>query len=242
MQNHGRVTAALSCVGLLSFAAVELRAQETAPLLTLQEAVLVALANNERMLSSRETIEQAQLGRTLAESAFGTRITPNILGSFGQSDVRNQTYGLGASETLHDRNGGPDGRRGLDVPQPDRQLLCGRYDAARQSVAAPGPRTGRGAAADRASRLSDRGSTERQYLLAEQQLAIDVAGTYYRLIAQRELAVAARTALESARQLLAASEAKLQANLVSQLDVFRARQLVAEAEAQLFDVEGVAET
>ena len=72
------------------------------------------------------------------------------------------------------------------------------------------------------------GSAERQHALAEQRLAIEVAGTYYGLIAQRESVVASRAALENARQLLAASEAKLRANLVSQLDVFRARQLVAE--------------
>ena len=240
MQNHGRVTAALSCVGLLSFAVVELRAQEAAPLLTLQEAVLVALANNERMLSSREGIEQAQLGLTLAESVFGTRITPNILGSFGQSDVRNQTYGVGASKRF---TTGTEVR--MDVGASTFRNQIGNFYAADTTLLVSqsllrgfGPAVGR-----RQIRRADYqiASTERQHLLAEQQLAIDVAGTYYRLIAQRELSVAARTALENARQLLAASEAKLQANLVSQLDVFRARQLLAEAEAQLFDVEGVVE-
>ena len=240
MQIHGRVTAALSCVGLLSLAAAELHAQETAPLLTLQEAVLVALANNERMLSSRETIEQAQLGRTLADSVFGTRITPNILGSFGQSDVRNQTYGVGASKRF---TTGTEVR--MDVGASTFRNQIGSFYAADTTLVVSqsllrgfGPAVGR-----RQIQRADYqiASTERQHGLAEEQLAIDVAGTYYRLIAQRELAVAARTALENARQLLAASEAKLQANLVSQLDVFRARQLLAEAEAQLFDVEGVVE-
>ena len=240
MQIHGRMTAALPCAGLLFLAAVELRAQETAPLLTLQEAVLVALANNERMLSSRESIEQAQLGRTLAESVFGTRITPNILGSFGQSEVRNQTYGVGASKRF---TTGTEVR--MDVGASTFRNQIGNFYAADTTLLVSqsllrgfGPAVGR-----RQIQRADYqiASTERQHLLAEQQLAIDVAGTYYRLIAQRELAVAARTALENARQLLAASEAKLQANLVSQLDVFRARQLLAEAEAQLFDVEVVVE-
>ena len=82
------------------------------------------------------------------------------------------------------------------------------------------------------------GSARRQHALTEQQLAIEVAGFYYQLIAQQELAVAARTALENAERLLRASEAKLRANLVSQLDVFRAQQLVAVASGQVFDVEG----
>ena len=197
----------------------------------------MALANNERMLSSREGIEQAQLGLTLAESVFGTRITPNILGSFGQSDVRNQTYGVGASKRF---TTGTEVR--MDVGASTFRNQIGNFYAADTTLLVSqsllrgfGPAVGR-----RQIRRADYqiASTERQHLLAEQQLAIDVAGTYYRLIAQRELSVAARTALENARQLLAASEAKLQANLVSQLDVFRARQLLAEAEAQLFDVEG----
>ena len=240
MRNHVRTAAALSCAGLLSVAAVDLRAQDPAPLLTLREAVLAALANNDRMSSSRETIEQARLGRTVAESAFGTRITPNVLGSFGQSDVRNQTYGLGASKRF---TTGTEVR--MDVGASTFRNQIGSFYAADTTLlVSQSLLRGFGAAVGR--RQIDRAdhqiaSTERQHLLAEQQLAIDVAGTYYRLIAQRELAVAARAALANARRLLAASEAKLQANLVSQLDVFRARQLVAEAEAQRFDVEGVAE-
>ena len=240
MQLHGRAAAALLCLGVPLLAAVELRAQETAPLLTLREAVLAALASNERMLNSRESIEQARLGRTLAESAFGTRITPNILGSFGQSDVRNQTYGLGASKRF---TTGTEVR--MDVGASTFRNQIGSFYAADTTLLVSqsllrgfGPAVGR-RQMDRADQQI--ASTERQHVLAEQQLALDVAATYYRLIAQRELAVAARGALENARRLLAASEAKLQANLVSQLDVFRARQLVAEAEAQLFDVEGVAE-
>ena len=238
MQIHGRGTA--PCVGLLFSAAIGLGAQAPGPLLTLREAVLVALANNERMLSSRETIEQAQLGRTLAESAFGTRITPNVFGSFGQSDVRNQTYGIGASKRF---TTGTEVR--MDVGASTFRNQIGNFYAADTTLLVSqsllrgfGPTVGRRQIARAAYQI---GSTERQHVLAEQQLAIEVAGTYYRLIAQRELAIAARTALENARQLLVASEAKLRANLVSQLDVFRARTLVAEAEAQLFDVESAAE-
>ncbi len=85
--------AALAALCMVRPAVAPLSASDTHPLLTLREAVLIALAENERMIGSLENITQAQLGRTLAGSAFATRITPNLLGSFGQSDVRNQTYG-----------------------------------------------------------------------------------------------------------------------------------------------------
>ena len=240
MRIDGRAATALPCVGLLFLAAVGPRAQEAAPLLTLQEAVVVALAGNERMLGSREAVEQARLGLTLAESALGLRVTPNVIGSFGQSDVRNQTYGVGASKRFAT---GMELR--MDVWASTFRNQIGSFYAADTTLLVSqsllrefGPRVGR-----RQIERADHqiASAERQHLLAEQQLAIAVAGTYYRLIAQRELVRAARAALGNARQLLAASEAKLQANLVSQLDVFRARQLVAEAESQLFDVESAVE-
>ena len=214
--------------------------QTQVPLLTLREAVRGALAENERMLTSRESMEQAQLGRDVAASAFRTRITPNLFGSLGQSDVRNQTYGVGASKRFVT---GTEIRMNVGASTFRNQI--GSFYAADATLLVSqsllrgfGPAVGR-----RAIERSDYqiGAVARQHALNEQQLAIDVAGVYYRLIAQGQSVAAARSALENARQLLDASEAKLEAQLVSQLDVFRARQLVAEAEGQLFDAEGVVE-
>ena len=215
-------------------------AQEVVPLLTLREAVLIALVGNERVLSSLESIDQARLARTLAASTFGTRVTSNLLGSLGQSDVRNQTYGVGASKRFVT---GTEVR--MDVGASTFRNQIGSFYAAdttllvRQSLLRGfGPTVGRRPMERSTYQLA---AAKRQHALVREQLAIDVAGAYYRLIARRESVVAARTALENAHRLLAASEAKLRANLVSQLDVFRARQLVAAAGDQLFDVEGAVE-
>ena len=216
------------------------RAQDGPPLLTLRTAVRLALENNERMLSSRESIEQAQLGRTLAASAFGVRITPNVLGSFGQSDVRNQTYGLQTSKRFAT---GTEVRFNVGATTFRNQI--GNFYAAdttllvSQSLLRGFGRTVGRRQIERSDYLI--GNAERRHLLAAQQLGIDVASAYYRLVAQGELAFAAERAVDNARQLLAASEAKLEANLVSQLDMLRAGQLVAEAEAQLFDAEAAVE-
>ena len=228
-------------LGLLILnASVALRAQQYAPLLSLAEAVRLALANNDRMLAARESIEQARLGVSVAESAFGTKITPNLLGSFGQSDVRNQTYGLGASRRFAT---GTEVR--MDVGASTFRNQLGNFYAADTTLLVSqsllrgfGPTIGR-RPVERANYQVE--SAEHQHLLSGQRLAIEVAAVYYRVIAQRELARAARTALENAQRLVEASEAKLRANLVSQLDVFRARQLVAEASGQVFDVEGSVE-
>ena len=239
----GRLATPLLLMVALSYTpmAVDVRAQEsTPPLLSLAEVVRLALLNNERVLSSRESIDQARLGVNLAESAFDIKITPNVLGSFGQSDVRNQTYGVGASRRFAT---GTEVR--MDVGAATFRNQLGNFYAADTTLLVSqsllrgfGPTVGR-RPMERANYQVE--SARRQHALTEQQLAIEVAGVYYRLIAQRELVVAARTALENAEQLLEASEAKLQANLVSQLDVFRARQLLAEASGQLFDIEGSVE-
>ena len=219
---------------------MDVRAEEEPPLLTLRDAVLVALVENERSAASLEQIEQARLGRTLAASAFATRITPNLLGSFGQSDVRNQTYGVGVSRRF---TTGTEVR--MDVGATTFSNQIGRFYAAdttlllRQSLLKGfGPLAGR-----RDIERADHqlGNARRQRVLMEQQVGIEVARTYYGLIAGRELVAAARTALESALQLLEASEAKLEAQLVSQLDVFRARQLVADADGRLFDADSAVE-
>ena len=233
-----------SATVLVLFAVMPARAWfsawEVHPLLTLREAVLVALAENERVITSLEGIEQAQLGRTLATSTFATRITPNLVGSFGQSDVRNQTYGVGISRRF---TTGTEVRMDAGASTFSNQI--GHFYAAdttllvRQSLLRGfGPWAGR-----RDIERADHqiGSAARQRVLTEQQVAIDVARTYYGLIAGRELVGAARRALENARQLLEASEAKLEAQLVSQLDVFRARQLLADAEGRLFDAESAVE-
>ena len=231
----------LGAVAVLVLAApVVVHTQPALRLLSLEEAVRMALANNERMLSSRESMVQARLGISLAESAFGSKVTPNLLGSFGQSDVRDQTYGVGVSRRFAT---GTEIR--MDASAATFRNQFGNFYGgdttfliSQSLLRGFGPAVGRRPLAQAQYRVA---SAEREHTLAEQQLALEVASIYYRLIAQRELAVAARSVLENAEQLLAASEAKLRANLVSRLDVFRAQQLVADASGRLFDVEGAVE-
>jgi outer membrane protein len=60
-------------------------------------------------------------------------------------------------------------------------------------------------------------------------------------VGQKQLLAIAHKTLERSRALRAASQAKLEVGKVSQLDVFRARQLEAQAEGQLLDSEGAVE-
>jgi outer membrane protein TolC len=86
-----------------------------------------------------------------------------------------------------------------------------------------------------------RADADRQQALTEQQVAVEVASAYYRVVAQQAFVEVAKKSVDRAAKLRDASEAKLVAGLVSQLDVLRARQLVSQAEIQLFEAESAAE-
>jgi outer membrane protein TolC len=210
------------------------------PRLTLAEAVEKALAHNDRLIDARDNVEQAGNGVRAARSYFRPKLIPNILGSFGQTDISNQTYRLDLSQRL---TTGTELRAGVATITQQNQLGSFYDSEANFSLNQPLLR-GFGRTVTRRSltsaevRLDD---TRRQQVLAERQVTVEVVGAYYRLVAQKRAVLDAEKSLERARQLLEASSAKLQAGKVSQLDVFRAQQLVAQAEGSLLDAQAAAE-
>ena len=68
------------------------------PVLTLTQAVKEALVKNERMLNQHDSIDQANLGVRLARNAFTPKVVPNVLGSFGQTDINSQNYRVDVSQ------------------------------------------------------------------------------------------------------------------------------------------------
>jgi outer membrane protein TolC len=219
---------------LLIFIAVPSTAQEGPELLTLSRAVELALERNPRVVDSRDNLEQARLSVNLAESAFRPKVVPNILGSFGQSSLSNQTYGVRISQrlafgSLIEASVVSAGSRNQlgDFYNTDTSFLISQ-PLLRGFGAGVSQREVHRAEAQVAEQM-------RQARMTEQQLAVEVASAYYRVVGLRLLVDVASKSLESARSLLEASRAKLEAGRVSQLDVARAQQLSAEAEGQLLD-------
>ena len=66
--------------------------------LTIATAVELALAQNDRLLDARDGITQANNSVRAARSYFRPKVAPNILGSFGQTDISNQTYRVDLSQ------------------------------------------------------------------------------------------------------------------------------------------------
>jgi outer membrane protein len=210
------------------------QAAETPGVLTLAQAVGRALERNDRLASLRDNKEQANLSVRLARNGFRPKIIPNILGSFGQSDVSNQTYRVDLTQRL------PTGTelRATVGTATERNQFGSFYNTDTTFALSQPLLRGFGPAVARRQLTSAeirRAEAARQESAGEQQVAVDVARAYYQIVAHQRLAEAAAKSLERSRRLLEASEAKLEAGRVSQLDVIRAQQLVTQAEGQLLD-------
>ena len=217
---------------------------QPASMLTLEQAVQEALIRNERILNQHDVTEQATLGVRLARNTFQPKVTPNVLGSFGQTNVNSQNYRVDVSQKFVT---GTEVRLGIGtstaqipsaVGQPAGDIHFYNADTtftlSQPLLRGVGAGVARRALSSAELRRTDAG---RQRTLVEQQVTLEVASAYFRIVAQQTLVDVARQSLARARRLRDASEARLDAGLVSQLDVLRAQQLVTQAEIQLFDSE-----
>lgn len=221
-------------------------AQPPAPALTLTDAVKEALAKNERLVNQGDAIAQADLGLRLARNAFRPKVTPNIFGSLGRSDISSQTYRVDVSQKLVT---GTELRLSTGTAS---SLIPGElagsdvlfYNADTTLTLSQPLLRGFGRGVSRRALSSaelQREEASRQQALAEHQVAVDVAAAYYRVVSHQAFVDVARQSLVRARRLRDASEAKLDAGLVSQLDVLRSQQLVSQAEMHWFDAQAAVE-
>ncbi|MEQ1758498.1 MAG: TolC family protein [Vicinamibacterales bacterium] len=234
----------ITCAVIVLVAANGLAVAQDTSTLTLAQAVREALEHNNILVNQRDSITQADLNVRLARNTFRPRVTPNVFGSFGATDVASQTYRVDVSQKL--------------VTGTEFRLSTGTTSALIPSTSSGSAQDllfysadttltltqpllrGFGRTVTRRSLASaelTRQTADRERTLAEQQITIDVAAGYYRLVSQQNLVDVAGQSLLRARRLRDAAEAKLTAGLVSQLDVLRSQQLVSEAETQLFDAQ-----
>lgn len=223
--------------GLFVGASAAPRAQTgsgAAPTLRLADAVAYALAQNDRIVEARDGARMAGLSHELAQSAFSPQIIPNLLGALGQSNLNNQTYGLGYTQRFQ---AGP--RLRANVSATTRQNQFGSFansDMTLQVTQSVLRGFGR-AVAQRDVRSARRrvDDANRVNQLVEQQVAVTVATSYYRMVASEQLLRAALQGRARSVALSDASRARLLVGRVSRLDVLRAEQLVSEADLRVLD-------
>ena len=238
----------ISAVVICGLAVTIPAAAQAPPQLSLADAVNEALVKNERVVNQADAIAQADLGLRLARNTFKPKVTPNIFGSLGRDDISSQTYRVDVSQKLVT---GTELRASIGTQS---QLIPGQTPESTADVLFYNADTTltvsqpllRGFGRNVARRGLTAAELRRQdaswsQSLSEQQVAVDVAAAYYRVVSQQAFVDVARQSLLRARRLRDASEAKLDAGLVSQLDVLRSQQLVSQAETQLFDAQSAVE-
>src|SRR3989304_1472364 len=62
--------------------------------LSLDEAVHLALRNNLNLMSSADSVASARISQGLAESRFGVKLTPSFAGGFGSEVGQDRRYGF----------------------------------------------------------------------------------------------------------------------------------------------------
>ncbi len=161
------------------------------------------------------------------------RSFPRIFfGTFGQSDISSQNYGLNLSQRFWT---GTEIRTNVGAVSSQNQFGNFYNSDTTFRVSQPLLR-GFGRAIGRQPLVSaelQSAMTARLRALTEQQVAVDVATAYYRVISQTQLLEDAVRSTDRSRLLLDASNAKLQVGMVSQLDVLRAEQLAAQADVRV---------
>jgi outer membrane protein len=214
--------------------------------ISLAQAIDEALAKNDRLVDQQDFSAQAELGLRLAKSTFRPKIVPNINGSFGRTDISSQTYRVDVTQRM---TTGTEFRLGVgtSTAQIPNTTIGGIvqgdllfYNADTTLTLSQPLLRGFGRTVSRRGLTSAelrQADAERQRVMAEQQVTIEVATAYYGVVAQQAFVAVAKQSVERSIKLRDASEAKLTAGLVSQLDVLRAQQLVAQAEIQLFDAQ-----
>ena len=200
--------------------------------LSLEEAVRLALANNLNLLSTVDVVHGAQISEQVAESRFNFKVTPSYARGIGEQSVVDQRFGLEVSKLL------PLGTTVSGTYRSDsatNQLGNFNNSILGFGVTQPLLRGFGTKATEFELENSRRGlqGAERNLDLSRQRLVVDVVASYFNIVRQQGLVEVAEGSLVRNRELLRASEARLLVGLASKLDVFRAELQLSQAEEAL---------
>jgi outer membrane protein len=196
-----------------------------APTIGLGEAVRLALGRSFPLLDSQDAVTAARWRARTALADFFPSVTP----LYQRGDGRN-LFGIDLAQRVP-WTGGTLTASGRYLTDPSADAPYPRSTSLGLLLSQPLLR-GVGPNATffelRNARRAQQGQ-ERSLELARQRTAIDVAGAYYAVIAERQLLEVAGQSLERTETLRRSSEARLEVGLASKLDVFRAELQAAQA-------------
>ncbi len=203
-----------------------------AKVLSLEEAVNMALADNLNLQTTIDTVSRSQISKGLAESRFDFKLTPSLAGGFGSEIGQDRVFGFEAAKLL------PYGATVTASVQSDfTRNQFGEVTGSHLTFTVAQPLLrgfGRKTTQfDLTNAKRSLQSSGRNLEIARQRLAVEVVASYYNIVRQEGLVDVAEKSAERSRELLRASEARLKVGLASKLDVFRAELQLSQAEQSL---------
>src|SRR3990172_686384 len=187
--------------------------------LTLEQAVKLALVENLNLQSSVDVVQGAMIGENLAESRFNVKVTPSYVRGFGESSLVDEGVGVEISKLLPFRT-----TVAGDLRSDWAGSDLGNFNASAVSFRVTQPLLrGFGKKATEYDLENSRRSlqsSERNLELSRQRLAVDVGSNYYNIMRQAGLVDVAEKLLERNKKILRASEARLEGGLASKFEVF----------------------
>jgi outer membrane protein len=197
--------------------------------LTLEDAVKLALANNLNLQTTVDSVQGSQISEGLAQSRFRVQVTPSYARGIGEQTVVDQRFGLEVSKLL------PFGTTVTGQYNTDQASNdLGHFSNSNLSLGITQPLLrGFGREPTQYNLVNARRglqSAERNLDVAKQRLAVDVVSNYFNIVRQQGLVDVAEKSLERNQELLRASKARLEVGLASKLDVFRAELQLSRAE------------
>lgn len=185
----------------------------------LERAIREALERSPALQSSIDDVALAEISQAAAKGQYRPRLTPGFSAMTEPDGSIHRQVGVSLGQRF---------TFGTEVSV--------RADTQAYSVSVTQPLLqpfGPAATADLTNAQRAVDSATRRAVLAREHLMLDVARTYYSVLAQQRLVDAGTRAVTRAQTLRASSEARTAVGLATRLDVLRADLLEAQAHAQL---------
>jgi outer membrane protein len=208
--------------------------------LTLRAAIAEALAASPALRTPDDGRTIASIHQRQAAARFGVKITPTVQTGSDPSGYSQRTLGVAATKRLPTGATVQFGANSYQFGEGSSAFRDAGYNFTVSQPLLRGWTSVASADLDQARRNTV--SAGRLYADARQQLVVSVADSYFAVVRAQRLVAAAERALERARHLRTASDARSKVGLATELDVLRADLLGSQSEAALVAQRETAET
>ncbi len=215
-------------MGILTGLAGGARTEEA---LTLREALAIAMRDNPRVQNACDERSSARYGRDIADAEFSVQVSPQASSGLANDTQTSQSSVFTLSKkftygTLVELSAG------TTATQDHFYRSFSGVTLAQSLFRGFGPLINTARIADAERRI---GASATQLRETQENVAMDVVETFYRVIGERSLFAILESSRSRAEHHLAASQARLQRALATRMDIYRAETQLAASQGALLE-------